>query len=50
MPVNQEMMSKLKSQYGSEKGERMYYILERKNNKKKPNLKDKSTPLYGSKK
>lgn len=30
MPVNQKMMANMKSHYGAEKGERVYYAMENK--------------------
>jgi hypothetical protein len=43
MPVNRAKMKRLKSEYGSEKGERIYYALENKHNRKKRKKRKKKT-------
>ena len=37
MPIKKKMMASMKKQYGKEKGKDVYYALENKQKRKKPN-------------
>jgi hypothetical protein len=39
MPINRKKMNALKKEYGAQKGERMYYMMEQKAKKKKKAVK-----------
>lgn len=42
MPINQKMMRNMKKEYGSKKGESIYYALENKKKKKKRSITDEA--------